>query len=232
MENFTFYLPTRILFGKGQISSLAACIKPFGDKILLVYGKDSIKKNGIYQEVVAQLSAAGISYVELSGVDPNPRIATVREGARICRQNNVKLVLGVGGGSVIDCSKGIAVAAGYEGEAWDIWARKYAPRTALPVGAVLTLAATASEANRNAVICNPETLEKKGFGDEILLPKFAIMDPSYTFTVPKKHTAAAIADTLAHIFEYYFMDIPGAMLQDEFCEGVLRTVVQCAGIVM
>ncbi|MBN1525193.1 MAG: iron-containing alcohol dehydrogenase [Spirochaetales bacterium] len=226
MNNFYFYIPTKVYFGKNQVEKLPGCIREFGNRVLLVYGKDSIKKNGIYNDVVSQLKKSDIFFIELSGVDPNPRISTVREGARVCKENNIQIVLGVGGGSVIDCSKAIAAASKYDGDPWDIWAKKAEPKKALPVGAVITLAATASEMNKNSVISNPDTEEKKGFGHDMLIPKFAIMDPAYTVTVPKRPTAAGIADIMSHVFEYYFIEVPGATLQDEFCEGVLRTVIK------
>ncbi len=226
MLNFTFHAPTRIFFGKDQLTVLGDQILSYGRNILIVYGKGSIKKNGLYDAVVAQLRQHGITFYELGGVDPNPRIATVREGAELCRRHQVQLVLAIGGGSAIDCAKGIALAACYAGDPWDFWLGKAQINEALPVGSILTLAATGSEMNWGSVITNETTEDKRGKGHPLLIPKFAILDPTYTYTVPPLQTAAGVADIMSHIFEYYFSPVTSAFLQDSFAEAVMRTCLK------
>lgn len=226
MQNFIFYSPTRILFGKGQIENLGEQVKQYGSKVLLVYGKGSIKKNGVYDAVVAQLNAHGITFVELTGVDPNPRITTVQAGADLCRQHGLDFVLAVGGGSAIDCAKGIAAAALYAGDPWDFWAYKAKVRQALPIGAVLTLSATGSEMNSNTVVTNETTGQKHGAGADVLIPKFSILDPTYSATVPPEQTAAGVADILTHVYEFYFSLSTSAYLQDALAEAVMKTCIK------
>jgi alcohol dehydrogenase YqhD (iron-dependent ADH family) len=232
MQNFTFYAPTRIFFGKGQIQVLGAETRKLANRVLLVYGKGSIKRNGIFDAAADQLSAAGVEFVELGGVDPNPRLSTVIEGARLCRTNGLGMVLAVGGGSAIDCAKGIAAAALYDGDPWDFWSYRVPVPCALPVGSVLTLSATGSEMNGTSVITNEATLQKHGLGNDHLFPQFSILDPSYSFTVPADQTAAGAADILAHVYEFYFTDFTSAHLQDGICEAIMRTVVHYAPIAL
>ncbi len=226
MLNFNFYNPTQICFGAGQIEKLGALVKAYADKILLLYGKSSIKKNGIYDAVAAQLQAQGIEWVELAGVDPNPRITTVREGARLCREHGLGFVLAVGGGSVIDCAKGIAAATLYDGDAWDFWTYKVRPERALPLGALLTLAATGSEMNDGTVVSNLDAEEKRGMSNPTLFPKFSILDPTYTYSVSPYQTAAGTADIMTHVYEFYFGQVRGAYVQDSIAEAVLKTCVK------
>jgi alcohol dehydrogenase YqhD (iron-dependent ADH family) len=226
MDNFTFYTPTCILFGRDQIRSLGEMVKPYSSRVLLVYGKGSIKRNGIYQAVVDQLEANGITFFELSGVDPNPRLSTVKAGAALCRQHDLGFILAVGGGSAIDCAKGIAAAACYGGDPWDFWAYTAEVSEALPVGTVLTLSATGSEMNATSVLTNEETQEKHGMGGPALYPKFSILDPTYTYSVPPAHIAAGVADIMTHVYEFYFSPVEGAYLVDALGEAVLKTCVQ------
>ena len=226
MKDFTFYNPTEIIFGKGKIEELGKQIKKYASKVLLVYGKGSIKKNGVYDAVVAQLKEHEIEFIELSGIDPNPRLSTVVKGAELCRENDLGFVLAVGGGSVIDCAKGIAAVTLYDGDPWDFWAWKARVKEALPIGSVLTLAATGSEMNSGGVVTNKETEEKHGMGGRPLFPKFSILDPTYTFTVPKGQTAAGVADIMAHVFEFYFTSLNTAFLQDSIAEAVLKTCIK------
>lgn len=230
MLNFVFYAPTKIFFGPGKIEVLGEQIKQYADRVLLVYGKGSVKRSGVYDAVVAQLQAHGITWVELGGVDPNPRISTVREGAQLCREQTLGFVLAVGGGSAIDCAKGIAAAALYDGDPWDFWAWETRVRRALPLGTVLTLAATGSEMNDGTVVTNEATQQKHGMSGEPLWPKFSILDPTYTFTVPPLQTAAGVADIMVHIFEFYFSPAPEAFLQDALAEAVLKTCIRYGSI--
>jgi len=226
MANFDFYNPTQIYFGKGQIKNLGREVLKHGKRVLFVYGKGSIKKNGVYDAVIQELNSQNLSFVELGGVDPNPRISTVREGARLCREQGLDFVEAVGGGSAIDCAKGIAAAANYEGDAWDFWIRKAAIQAALPVGSALTISATGSEMNSGSVITNEDTLEKIGCGGPVLFPRFLILDPTYTYTVSAIQTAAGVADIMTHIFEFYFSKDKETYLQDALAEAVLKTCIK------
>lgn len=228
MQNFYYNIPTKVYFGKGQIETLGAAMKAVSESVLLVYGGGSIKKNGLYDKVIAQLAKNGIRYCELSGVEPNPRIESVREGVRICRENELKAVLAVGGGSTIDCAKIIASGCCYDGDPWDQVVDNSKITEALPVAAVLTLAATGSEMDGFAVISDLSKNEKWGSGNELTKPVFSIMDPEYTFTVPARQTAAGTADIMSHTFENYFTSEKGAYLQARFCEGVLKTCIRYA----
>lgn len=230
MINFVFSNPGKIIFGRDQIKLLGEEVKKYAKRVLLVYGEGSIKRNGIYEKVTGILNENGIFYVELPAVKPNPRIDSVREGARLCRENNLELVLAVGGGSVIDCAKIIAASFYYKGDPWDFFTRKAKIEKALPVASVLTLAATGSEMNGNAVISNEETREKKGLGSNLLIPCFSILDPVYTYTVSPLQTAAGVADIMSHVFEQYFSSNNDAYLQDRMCEAVLKTCIRYAPV--
>lgn len=232
MLNFNYSIPTKIFFGKGQIEVLGKEIKKYGNNVLLVYGGGSIKKNGIYDEIVKIFKENNINFWELSGVEPNPRITTVRSGIKICRENNIDFILAVGGGSSIDCSKVIAAGYYYEKDPWDIVLDSSKIENAIPLGTILTLSATGSEMNSGAVITNLETNEKLGTHHEAMAPKFSILDPSYTFTVPPKHTAAGIADIMSHTFENYFSKTKEAYLQNRMAEAILKTCIKYGKIAM
>ncbi|MDQ0225571.1 iron-containing alcohol dehydrogenase [Metabacillus niabensis] len=228
MDNFTYYNPTKLIFGKGQVEQLAIEVPSYGNRVLLVYGGGSIKRNGLYDQVVNILKDKGIETFELSGVEPNPRLSTVQRGVDICKNENIDFLLAVGGGSVIDCTKAIAVGAKYEGNPWDIVTKKHIPTEALPFGTVLTIAATGSEMNSGSVITNWETQEKYGWGSPLVFPRFSILDPVNTFTVPKNQTIYGIVDMMSHVFEQYFHHTKNTPLQDKFCESTLRTVIEAA----
>jgi hypothetical protein len=228
MDLFTFYNPTKLIFGKGQMDVLHSEVAQYGKKVLVVYGGGSIKKNGIYDKVMDELSKADAEVFELAGVEPNPRISTVRKGAEICKNNGVDIVLAVGGGSVIDCSKTIAAAALYDGDPWDLVVGKATPEKVLPLGTILTLAATGSEMNSGAVITNWETHEKYGWGSPLLYPKFSILDPENTYTVPRDQTVYGIVDMMSHVLEQYYFKSPNAPLQERLCESVLTTIMETA----
>jgi len=232
MRNFTYHAPTKVLFGKNRIEELANEIKPFGSSILLAYGGGSIKKSGLHTRIIELLKAENIKYVELSGIQPNPRIESVREGVRLCRENDVKFILGVGGGSVIDCIKAISMGVNYQGDAWDFYIRKAKIETVIPIGSVLTLAATGSEMNGGTVISNEATQEKRATGHDLLRPKFSILDPTYTFTVSKWQTAAGVVDVMSHIFEQYFTLDKGTFVQDAMAEGILKTCIHYGPILL
>ncbi len=228
MNRFTFHNPTRLHFGKGTLNHLSEELPQYGNKVLLVYGGGSIKRNSLYDQVIGKLNELGVQVYELSGVEPNPRLTTVQQGIDLCKQENIDFILAVGGGSVIDCVKAISIGVYYEGDVWDIITHKATGKKALPFGTVLTLAATGSEMNTNSVITNWETKEKYGWGSPLVYPKFSILDPVNTFTVPKDQTIYGIVDIMSHIFEQYFNHTGNTPVQDGFCESLLRTVIAAA----
>lgn len=228
MDSFTYWNPTKLIFGRGEVEKLADEVKQYGRNVLLVYGGGSIKRNGLYDQVVSILEKAGLNVHELAGVEPNPRVVTVNKGARLCKEHDIDFLLAVGGGSVIDCTKAIAAGAKYDGDAWDIVTKKHIPTEALPFGTVLTLAATGSEMNSGSVITNWETNEKYGWGSPLVFPKFSILDPVNTFTVPKDHTIYGMVDMMSHVFEQYFHHTKNTPYQDRMCESLLKTVIETA----
>src|SRR5690606_8655866 len=228
MDNFTFWNPTKLIFGKGQLEQLKTEIPPYGKKILMVYGGGSIKRNGLIDQVKEILQEIGADVFELAGVEPNPRLSTVHKGVQICKEEGIEFLLAVGGGSVIDCTKAIAAGAKYDGDAWDFIIKKASVTDALPFGTVLTLAATDSEMNSGSVITNWETKEKHGWGSPYTFPKFSILDPVNTFTVPKDQTVYGIVDMMSHVFEHYFHLTENTDFQDRMCESLLITVMETA----
>ncbi len=228
MQNFTFSNPTKLIFGKDTLKELQNEIPQYGKNVLLVYGGGSIKRSGLYDKVLAELKDIGAEVSELSGVEPNPRLSTVHKGVEICKEKGIDFILAVGGGSVIDCTKAIAAGAKYDGDAWDLVTKKAFASEALPFGTVLTLAATGSEMNAGSVITNWETNEKYGWGSPVTFPKFSILDPVNTFTVPRDQTIYGIVDMMSHVFEHYFHLEENTLLQDRMCEGLLLTVMETA----
>ncbi|WP_442600404.1 iron-containing alcohol dehydrogenase [Neobacillus sp. D3-1R] len=228
MQNFTYWNPTKLIFGKGQLAEIKNEIPQYGNKVLVVYGGGSIKRSGLYDQVMATLNEMGAKVFELAGVEPNPRISTARKGIEICKENGIEFILAVGGGSVIDCTKLIAAGAKYDGDAWDLVIKKAFAKEALPFGTVLTLAATGSEMNSGSVITNWETKEKYGWGSPATFPKFSVLDPTNTFTVPKNQTIYGMVDMMSHVFEQYFHNVENTPLQDRLCESTLRTVMEAA----
>lgn len=226
MKNFNFDSVTKILFGKGKVAEIIPEIKAKGSKVLLAYGGGSIKKIGLYNQIVDLLKSNGIEFAELGGIQPNPRISSVREGVRLCREHKLDFILAVGGGSVLDCCKAIAAGVPYKGDAWDFMMQRARIENPLPIGTILTLAATGSEMNGSAVISNDETLEKRAMWSNSLRPVFSVLDPTYTYSVNKWHTAAGVTDILSHIFELYFTPDAGTFVQDAIAEALMRTCVQ------
>lgn len=215
--------PTRLLFGKGVIEKLPDVMSQFGKKILLTYGGGSIKKLGLYQKVMELLHDYEI--IELSGIQPNPKYdPSVLEGVRLCKEHKVDVILSVGGGSVLDCSKAIAAGACYDGDPWDLISYKVKAKAALPIVDILTLAATGSEYDSGCVISRTETNDKIGYLDPLLYPHTSFLDPTYTFTVSRKQTAAGIADAMNHTIEQYFV-ADSTLLNDGICESMLRSLM-------
>ncbi|MGX9290553.1 iron-containing alcohol dehydrogenase [Bacillus sp. A015] len=228
MENFIYYNPTKLMFGKGQLEGLKSELARYGKRVLLVYGGGSIKKNGLYDNVISALNEAEAEVFELSGVEPNPRLTTVKKGIDICQKEKMDFLLAVGGGSVIDCTKAIAAGAEYEGDVWDIISKKTTAQKALPFGTVLTLAATGSEMNPDSVITNWETNEKYVWGSSVTHPAFSILDPEHTYSVPENQTVYGMVDMMSHVFEQYFHNVKNTPLQDRMCFAVLQTVIETA----
>ena len=224
MLNYVHAIPTKVYFGKGQIDKLNESLKQFGKKVLLTYGGGSIKKNGLYDEVIKILKDNDYEVYELSGIDPNPRIESVYDGVKICKENNIDVILAVGGGSTIDCSKAIASGVYFEDE--DLWKMidKKGLRKSLPLVTILTLAATGSEFDPTGVISNLKTNEK--VGATLTYPSVSICDPTYTFTVNKYHTAAGSIDIMSHIMEGYFSVTEDSDLSDGIAETVLKSVIK------
>lgn len=228
MQNFTFWNPTKLIFGKGQLEQLKKEIPLYGQKVLVVYGGGSIKRSGLYDKVINLLKEIHAQVFELPGVEPNPRITTARKGVEICKKEGIDVLLAVGGGSVIDCTKLIAAGAKYDGDAWDLVIKKAAVTDALPFGTVLTLAATGSEMNSGSVITNWETNEKYGWGSPHTFPKFSILDPVHTFSVPRDQTIYGIVDMMTHVLEHYFHLEENTLFQDRMCESLLITIMETA----
>ncbi len=234
LGNFVYANPTKLYFGDEPKNNLIEAISGFGKKVLLTYGGGSIKRNGIYDDVTAALTEAGKEVVELSGVMPNPTVEKVEEGRRIARENNVDIILAVGGGSTIDYAKAVSVSAWYDGDAWErFWLHHEDPKPGeriIPVGAVLTMAGTGSEMNGGSVITNHATKLKIGkvFGEEVM-PKFAILNPKYTFSLPHRQMVAGIFDTMSHILEQYLSGDDDST-SDYLAEGLMRSVISSSRV--
>lgn len=226
MLNSEYQNPTRVIFGRDETNRVGKECKKYGKKILFIYGQGSIKKTGLYDKILSLLKEEDLLVYELGGIKPNPLISKVREGVEICKKENIDLVLAVGGGSVLDTGKIVALGAKYDGDPWDFFTDKAEPREKLPLACVLTLAATGSEMNRNAVISNEETQEKLAVKHPVLFPDFSILDPVNTLSVPREHTVYGIVDIMAHVFEQYFHPVPETPLQDRFAEGIMLTLIE------
>ena len=225
MKYFNFYAPTRVVFGRESEEKLPQLIQQYGGgKVLVHYGGGSARKSGLLDKVEQMLTEAGINYVELGGVVPNPLLSKVREGIELCRKENVNFILAVGGGSVIDSSKAIGYGVGYPGDVWDFWNGKAVPQTCLPIGVMLTIPAAGSEMSSSCVITNDEGMLKRGVNSDICRCKFAIMNPERTYTLPPYQTAAGATDIMMHTMERYFSKYEDALLTDAIAEALLRTV--------
>jgi alcohol dehydrogenase YqhD (iron-dependent ADH family) len=232
MENFEFSSPTKIIFGKGTEERVGEQVKLYSSKILLLYGSGSIKKTGLYDRIVASLKRSQVEFVELAGVQPNPRLGLVEDGIGICTEQGIDFILAVGGGSVIDSAKAIGAGACYHGAVWDFFPATMPVTKCLPIGVVLTIPAAGSEASQFAVITKEDTEQKLPMRGEMLRPRFAILDPELTFTLPAYQTACGCVDIMGHVIERYFTTVPNVDLTDRLCEAVLRTVIANAPIVL
>ncbi len=231
MENFDFRNPTKIVFGRGTEARVGDETAAYSKKVLLHYGSGSIKVSGLYDRVTASLKAAGVEYVELGGVKPNPRLSLVREGVRLCKEKGLGLALAVGGGSVIDSAKAIAMGAVIDGDVWDFYLGKGEPKAALPVGTVLTIPAAGSESSTGTVITNEQGLLKRAVNSELLYPRFSILDPELAFTLPRFQVACGAADIMAHLMERYFTTALHVDFTDRLLEATMKTIALKAPLV-
>jgi NADP-dependent alcohol dehydrogenase len=231
MKNFSYRNPTHIEFGKGSISTLTDHL-PGESRVLLLYGGGSIKKNGVYDQVISSLNSLWVDFIEMPGIEPNPEYKTCLQAVNLIIDHNLDFILPVGGGSVLDAAKFIAAAAWARrnkvklSEPWDLITGKTEIKGALPIGAILTLPATGSEMNGNSVISRREKGQKMGFGSPHVYPQFSILDPETTFTLPLKQTANGIVDTFVHTTEQYLTQDVNSLIQDRWAEGILKTLIQ------
>ena len=232
MRDFIFYNPTRIVFGRGKTSEIGELTAAYGSRILLVHGRESARKTGLLTKVIRSLAEAEVDVVESGGVKSNPVLSFARKAISLFRKTNREVVVAVGGGSVIDTAKTVAAGACYDGDAWDFYCGKAQVQKAVPVLAVLTLAATASEMNDGAVMTNEETGQKFSCGGDALFPKVSILDPENTFTVPLNYSMYGAVDAIVHLLESYFNATdPDTPLQDRFVEGLVQTIKESAEII-
>lgn len=232
MNSFVYNIPVKVYFGENQLIHLGEKLSKYGKRVLLTYGGGSIKETGLYDAVVAEVTKAGLELFELSGIDPNPRIDSVRKGAQICKKENIDVLLAVGGGSTLDATKFMAAGACVDFDPWDFLC-KWAPiEKALPVITVLTLSATGSEMDCGGVISNPETQDKIGRMAPPMLPKVSFLDPTYTYTVSSYQTACGAADMMSHIIEVYFNMEPDLYMLDCFMEDMMKTIIKYAPVAM
>ena len=232
MNNFEFRNPTKILFGRGAEEKVGAEAALYSKKILLHYGGGSIKASGLYDRITASLKTAGVTWVELGGVKPNPRLSLVQEGIRLCKEYDLGLILAVGGGSVIDSAKAIAMGAVIQGDVWDFYLGKGAPTAALPVGTVLTIPAAGSEASDGSVITNEVGWLKRAAVSDLIYPRFSILNPELAFSLPKFQVACGAADIMAHLMERYFTNVSHVAFTDRLIEATMKTLISQAPLVM
>lgn len=233
MNSFVYDIPVKVYFGKNQLQHLGEELSRYGKRVLLTYGGGSIKKTGLYDAVMAEIRRAGLEVFELSGIEPNPRIDSVRRGAQICKDEQIDVLLAVGGGSTLDATKFMAAGSCVDHDPWDFLNDKWAPiEKALPVVTVLTLAATGSEMDAGGVISNPDTQDKIGRLAPPMLPKVSFLDPTNTYTVSPYQTACGAADMLSHIIEVYFNMNQDLFMLDCFMEGMMKTIVKYTPVAM
>ncbi|MDV8116037.1 iron-containing alcohol dehydrogenase [Bacillus sp. BAU-SS-2023] len=232
MLNFDYQNRTRIIFGKNEHRNIGKLIKPYANKVLFHFGGQSIKKSGVYEDVINSLLENQIDFVELGGVKPNPRLSLVNEGIELCRKEKVDFILAVGGGSVIDSAKAIAIGVPYNGDVWDFYCKDIEIKEAIPVATILTIPAAGSESSTGTVITNEEKQLKLSCGCELLRPLLSIINPELYFTLPKNQIANGISDMMSHIMERYFTNTPNTDLIDGLCESTLKTIMRNGSIII
>ncbi|MGL5652381.1 MAG: iron-containing alcohol dehydrogenase [Paraclostridium sp.] len=231
MLNFDYQNKTRIIFGKNEHRNIGKLIKPYANKVLFHFGGQSIKKSGVYEDIINSLLENQIDFVELGGVKPNPRLSLVNEGIELCKKEKVDFILAVGGGSVIDSAKAIAIGVPYNGDVWDFYCKDIEIKEAIPVSTILTIPAAGSESSTGTVITNEEKQLKLSCGCELLRPLFSIINPELYFTLPKNQIANGISDMMSHIMERYFTNTPNTDLIDGLCESTLKTIMRNGSII-
>lgn len=232
MENFQYLNTTKLIFGKDSYKNIGELVKPYTNKVLLHYGGGSVKKSGVFDNVVNSLAANHIEYVELGGVQPNPILSLVHKGVELCKKESVGFILAVGGGSVIDSAKAIAMGVNYDGDVWDFFESGEPVSSALPVATILTIPAAGSETSHNTVITNQDTQRKYGYGSPAIRPQFSIIDPSLFVTLSKYQMACGVSDMMSHVFERYFTQTKHTDLTDGLCESTLKTMMKNALLLM
>lgn len=232
MLNFDYQNRTRIIFGKDEHKNIGKLIKPYANKVLFHFGGQSIKKSGVYENVINSLLESQIDFVELGGVKPNPRLSLVNEGIELCRKEKVDFILAVGGGSVIDSAKAIAIGVPYSGDVWDFYCKDIEIKEAIPVSTILTIPAAGSESSTGTVITNEEKQLKLSCGCELLRPLLSIINPELYFTLPKNQIANGISDMMSHIMERYFTNTSNTDLIDGLCESTLKTIMRNGSIII
>lgn len=230
MQDFWFHNPTKVVFGRNKVEQIGEETKTYGHRVLLVYGRESIHRSGLHKRMQGILERAGLTVLEHGGVKANPVLSHVRQGIKACRDNNIEVVLGVGGGSVIDAAKAIAAGTLLETDIWELFRNGQKPANALPVFTVLTIAGTGSEMNGGVIITNEETRQKFSLGAPCLYPKVSILDPTLTFSVSKEQTACGLADAFSHIVEPYFNGSEtSTVVQDALAEGLMQALIEISG---
>lgn len=232
MNSFVYNIPTQVYFGRDQLCHLGEVLSRYGKKVLLTYGGGSIKRTGLYDTIMTEMKNAGLEVLELSGIEPNPRISSVREGVKICKEQGVDVILAVGGGSTLDASKMIAGGACVDYDPWEFFTRRPPLDKALPLVTILTLAATGSEMDNGGVISNPETNDKLGYSSNVMFPKVSFLDPTITYSVSRFQTACGAADMFNHIMEVYFAPEQDLYMLDTFMEGMMKTIIKYAPVAM
>lgn len=226
MKDFYYYNPTKLSFGKDSVGFLGKLLSKEHKRILLHYGGGSIKRTGLYDQVMDILKERNLEVYELPGVVPNPRLGLVREGIQICKEKDISFILAVGGGSVIDSAKAIAAGAKYDGDVWDFFTKEAFVEEAIPLGVILTIPATGSETSNGSVVTNEDGMLKRSFNSDLVRPKFAILNPELSMTLPDNQTFAGITDIISHVLERYFTHTENVDLTDNLCEGTLRAVIK------
>jgi alcohol dehydrogenase YqhD (iron-dependent ADH family) len=226
MKDFYYYNPTKLSFGKDSVGFLGKLLSKEHKRILLHYGGGSIKRTGLYDQVMDILKERDLEVYELPGVVPNPRLGLVREGIQICKEKDISFILAVGGGSVIDSAKAIAAGAKYDGDVWDFFTKEAFVEEAIPLGVILTIPATGSETSNGSVVTNEDGMLKRSFNSDLVRPEFAILNPELSMTLPDNQTFAGITDIISHVLERYFTHTENVDLTDNLCEGTLRAVIK------
>ena len=233
MKNFTFSLPTKVVFGKDAHLNVGSEIKNCGGtKALLHYGGSSAKKSGLIDQVCQHLKEENIECVQLGGVVPNPRLSLVNQGIELCKQEKIDFILAIGGGSVIDSAKAIALALANDCDPWDMFDRLVTPKACLPLGVILTIAASGSETSKSSIITNEDGWQKRGYANDLMRPKFALLNPELTYSLPMKQTVYGVVDIMMHTMERYFTAVKNVDLTDAMCEALLKTVIKHGKIVV